>query len=201
MKKRKITNANAGFSFIELLTVIAIIGILAVVIVPSLMKSRKKGGDMERIQALQQIADALELYYADHRQYPAANEAWGVNNAHGNQNNDNAEKFLDELEPYIKGVDAKKFLLGGSTQWGSFFYRSSSATNYQTYGAMIEVENKENKLAIEDGGYYPSGDRGGDLTGGHNDVFYEVGQDPSYCWSKYQSSWLGKSGSRCYSGN
>lgn len=54
-----------------MLAVIAIIGILTSIVLPSLNGSREKARDSERVTEVSQIALALELYYSACRAYPA----------------------------------------------------------------------------------------------------------------------------------
>jgi|GEM_PF-600482 len=65
--------ANNSFTLIELLIVIAIIAILSAVIVASTSTSRQKARDARRIQDLNDLATALEVYYSDHKSYPQGN--------------------------------------------------------------------------------------------------------------------------------
>ncbi len=64
-------NANKGFTLIELLVVIAIIGLLATVVMTSLNSARKKGRDARRVEDINQIKTALELYYDSNGSYPS----------------------------------------------------------------------------------------------------------------------------------
>lgn len=59
-----------GFTLIEILVVIAIIGILASVVLVGLNEARAKARDSERVQTLRAFKTALELYYADYGKYP-----------------------------------------------------------------------------------------------------------------------------------
>jgi prepilin-type N-terminal cleavage/methylation domain-containing protein len=61
-----------GFTLIEMLAVIAIIGILTSIALPNLSGSREKARDSERVTELNQIALGLELYYNACRTYPSA---------------------------------------------------------------------------------------------------------------------------------
>jgi len=64
--------ANAkGFTLIELLVVIAIIGLLATVVMTSLNSARTKGRDTRRIEDINQIKTALEMYYDSNGRYPS----------------------------------------------------------------------------------------------------------------------------------
>lgn len=62
-----------GFTLVELLIVMAIIGVLASLAVGNFMTAQMRGRDAQRKSDLKQISHALELYYADHGQYPAVN--------------------------------------------------------------------------------------------------------------------------------
>jgi prepilin-type N-terminal cleavage/methylation domain-containing protein len=59
-----------GFTLIELLVVISIIGLLASVVLASVSSARAKARDASRVQEMKQIQTALDLYYADQKQYP-----------------------------------------------------------------------------------------------------------------------------------
>lgn len=60
-----------GFTLLELMIVIIILGVLATLISGNFVTSLKKGRDARRKTDLQQIQRALEMYYEDNRQYPA----------------------------------------------------------------------------------------------------------------------------------
>lgn len=64
--------ANKGFTLVELLVVMAIMGILAVITLSNFSTSQAKGRDAQRKSDLKQIGIALEAYYADHGEYPVS---------------------------------------------------------------------------------------------------------------------------------
>ena len=68
MKKHK------GFTFIEILVVITIIGILTAVGVTNFRVANQKAKDGRRQADLEQIRAALELYRSDQNQYPLTGE-------------------------------------------------------------------------------------------------------------------------------
>lgn len=61
-----------SFSLIELMIVIAIMGVLAGLITGNFISSLKKGRDARRKTDLEQLQRALEMYYEDKKSYPTA---------------------------------------------------------------------------------------------------------------------------------
>jgi type II secretion system protein G len=61
-----------GFTLIEIMVVIAILGILIAMASASYVASLKKGRDLKRKSDVVQIGKALELYFTDNGRYPAA---------------------------------------------------------------------------------------------------------------------------------
>lgn len=64
-------NSRKGFTLLELLIVIVILGILAALISGNFITSLKKGRDAQRKSSLSQIQQALEMYYEDKKVYPS----------------------------------------------------------------------------------------------------------------------------------
>lgn len=67
MKK---SNPKKGFTLIEVLIVVSIIGLLASTVLVGLGGFRSRGRDARRIQDLKSLQNGLELYYARNNQYP-----------------------------------------------------------------------------------------------------------------------------------
>ncbi|MDP4007840.1 MAG: prepilin-type N-terminal cleavage/methylation domain-containing protein [Candidatus Peregrinibacteria bacterium] len=59
-----------GFSLIELLIVITIIGILAVVFLPKITSGPARARDAQRVSDVADIANAIEMYNQDNETYP-----------------------------------------------------------------------------------------------------------------------------------
>ena len=67
---------NKGFTLIEILVVVAIIGVLSSVVLVGLNGARKQGRDARRIADLRQIQTGLELYFQSNGKYPATPANW-----------------------------------------------------------------------------------------------------------------------------
>ncbi|MDP3881194.1 MAG: prepilin-type N-terminal cleavage/methylation domain-containing protein [bacterium] len=61
---------NKGFTLIEILIVVGIIGILSSVILVGLGSSRERARDSRRVTDLRQIQQGLELFYTKNGEYP-----------------------------------------------------------------------------------------------------------------------------------
>ncbi len=59
-----------GFSLIELLVVISIIGVLTAVLMMNLVGARERSRDAQKIQDLNSLKSALRMYYNDNQSYP-----------------------------------------------------------------------------------------------------------------------------------
>lgn len=62
---------SRGFTIIELLVVISIIGLLSTVILASLNSARLRARDARRVSDLKQLQVALELYFDKNDKYPS----------------------------------------------------------------------------------------------------------------------------------
>jgi len=72
LKKKKLIDKK-GFTLVELLIVMAIIGLLASIVLISLNIAKKKANDAKRLSDLKQIQIALEMYNDENGSYPNQN--------------------------------------------------------------------------------------------------------------------------------
>lgn len=89
-----------GFTLIELMVVISIIGLLASVVLASLDDARAQAKDALRVSDMNTIRQVLEMFYNDHNRYPG--ELDGVSNS--GQMIGVGNEIDAALQPYIKKV-------------------------------------------------------------------------------------------------
>jgi len=68
----------------ELLVVVAIIGVLVAITIPAINVARAKARDAKRMEDLRQFQLALEMYYSDNNHYPVWEEGGGFQDSGGN---------------------------------------------------------------------------------------------------------------------
>jgi general secretion pathway protein G len=64
------THRSRGFTLIELVVVMAIIGLLLTIAVPRYMNSIERGKEQVRRQNVAVMRDAIDKYYGDNGEYP-----------------------------------------------------------------------------------------------------------------------------------
>ncbi len=68
--KEVFMNKEKGFTLVELLIVIAIIGILAAIAIPQYSKYRQRAFNSAALSDLRNFKTSMETYYADNQEYP-----------------------------------------------------------------------------------------------------------------------------------
>lgn len=143
-------NKTQGFTLIELMLVMAIIGILAVVGLGSYTQAVIKSRDTQRKSDLNQIARAIELYNNDVGRYPIDNDD-GIDPI----DNDDGKMRCNEVdlcEPSIYAV------LNGATATymdkvpidetaGQVYYYKSDGGSFALYAALV---NSKDRDVVED---------------------------------------------------
>jgi len=112
-----------GFTLIEMLVVIGIIGILASLILLGLGGARRAGADAKKIANLNQLRNSLELYYLKNGGYPVAD---------GEMKDVGGDKIDD-----LTGIDLGKIDLSA----GGYYY-DGEKTEYMI-GTTLEEGSSE----------------------------------------------------------
>lgn len=120
-----------AFTLVELLVVIAVIGLLSAVAVVALSSTREKSRNTRRQADLVQISKALELYYNDNGAYPSTGGAFmGVCPNAGNVAPDSwipglVPNYMGSLprDPNTNNVPSTLSGICG-TDWSCYVYRS-----------------------------------------------------------------------------
>ena len=115
MKKNQTLNraqtSAAGFTLIEMLVVIFIIGILVSLLLSNILGARQRAEDIDRKNDAQQMKKALRLYYNDNQAYPAS----AIIPAAGESFDDGAStvyiKEVPEYKAYGVSTDTEQFIL------------------------------------------------------------------------------------------
>lgn len=103
-----------GFTLIEMLVVVGIIGILASLILVGLGGARRAGADAKKIANLNQVRNSLELYYLKNGGYPDTPTASLIKNLTGV---DFGKLTIDDTYYYEKS--GSSYLIGVTLAEGS----------------------------------------------------------------------------------
>ena len=139
---------NRGFSILELMIVVTIIGILASVAVQKWREYQSKTRDNIRKLALVQLAKALEVYYMKHRSYPRTGDSWsGYCTAYGSKGFTGTDGYIPGLAPkYIDELPKDPLFDQVTTCTDCGYLYRSDGVNYKllSNGGPNKVGGPEN---------------------------------------------------------
>jgi len=117
-----------GFTLIEMLIVVAIIGILAGAVLVGLGPVQKGGRDARRLSDLRQVQNGLELYFNKNGTYPASG----------------ASLLLSEVAATIQGATGGQIPVDPRNVSPFLYYYSqlNSGSSYILGAALEDVSNK-----------------------------------------------------------
>lgn len=124
-----------GFTIVELLIVIVIIGILAAIAIVAFNGTQQRGRDAQRKSDVAAITKALELYYIDKGEYPAGSGSTTINNAWSTTADASWATLQTKLQPYYAKLPADPVSTPGVSVHASgynyaYFSNSGTGTTY-----------------------------------------------------------------------
>ncbi len=139
MTKLRVMFAQSGFSLLEIVTVVAIIGILAAAGISSYQELRERSRDAQRAAALKQLQIAIENYKDTYGEYPdgcASGSSWSGNVRAGSFKCTNAnEDFILGLVPEFMPALPRDPLYNSAPSNYGYLYRTDG-TN-QSYKLLV----------------------------------------------------------------
>jgi type II secretion system protein G len=146
-----VSMSKKAFTLVELMIVIAIIGILAAALFPSMTSYLARGRDTARIADIKKIQWALDMYFIDMGKYPSSdghgftnvepNASW-VNSSHSG-----SWKYLhNQIRTYLPKIpvdpdntqwpwNVQRYGTSGPLWWSKYFVYSYFSTAPDTYCA------------------------------------------------------------------
>ena len=135
---------RSGFSLVELLVVISIIGLLSVITSVTVSNVRKSARDTKRMGDMRQLATALDMYSIDNAAYPPC--------ADGNSMDAGSSWYTclaPALSTYMAVVPVDP---GGSSSYGYNYSTPNGKIVYLRFG----LENNTPSMANASFGFYNS---------------------------------------------
>lgn len=131
---------SLGFTLVELIIVMAILGIMATLVAGNYLTSARRSRDARRKSDLSMISKALEMYYNDYGQYPLASAGriagcgaggtgacvWGTS---AFSNTTTGVVYMKKM-PKDPGTY-------------SYLYTTTGGTNYQLYARLEYTQDKD----------------------------------------------------------
>lgn len=137
----KMKRINKAFTLVELLVVMGIIGVLVALAAGSFRSAQIRGRDAQRKSDLKQIANSLELFYADYGKYPDASGgriaacSYNPATSTGTSCSWGTGSMTDGKTTYFKTLPADP-----STNY-NYVYRLVSSSSNQKYQLFARLEN------------------------------------------------------------
>lgn len=131
-----------GFSMLEVMVVIAIIGIMMGVMVPVFMGNDDKARVSAAQQDIMSISQALDLYKLDNRRYPSTDQGLdALVNAPDGAENWATNGYIKKLKDDPWGNDYQYVSPGSNGPYDLYSLGADNAEGGEGYGADIHYNN------------------------------------------------------------
>lgn len=138
-----------GFTLVELLVVMSIIGVLAALAVGSFRTAQMRGRDATRKSDLKQIAHSLELFYADYGTYPSSSAdkiagcSYDFATGTGTVCTWGTGEFSDGKTVYFKVLPADPL------ESETYLYQTVVGSNNQKFKLFADLENSKDQDCLD----------------------------------------------------
>lgn len=161
---KKLFGRQQGFTLLELLIVIVIIGILATIVVPGLVSGPRRARDAQRKADLRAIKNALETYYNDNNAYISSTAAKTSDNTGAAATSDALVALVSSYIPSIPcdpSTTPKSTTVittdctantGGTPEF-LYKYRSTATTGYRLCASLENAADTEDGTGNSQDGY------------------------------------------------
>ncbi len=139
--------ASGGFTLIELIIIIIILGVLATLIAGNFLNSLQKGRDARRKNDLAQVQRALELYYEDIKAYPLTPPPFGATFCQAYPCPTTSKIYMKKMPNDPNAGYSYNYIADPN---GQYYYLFSCIENYWN----------DKSTGVSNGGYCPGPDPG-----------------------------------------
>ncbi len=111
MKTRK---RNGGFTLVEILIVVVILGILAAIVIPQFTQASTEARESSLRSNLQSIRSQIELFKIQHNDFAPTSAALFVAEMTGRTDQDRTVNAAGEFGPYLQDIPTNPFTSGNT---------------------------------------------------------------------------------------
>lgn len=126
-------NKKAGFTIVELLIVIVVIAILAAITIVAYSGIQQRARDSKRLQDVDTISKALELYYIDNGKYPPGAGSTSINPSWSTTADGSWVNLATLLRPYASSLPTDPVSTPGANGIIAGYNYSYFADKYGAY--------------------------------------------------------------------